>query len=300
MQVYIGIDGGGTKTRTVVFTEQGTQLHDLTTAGCNINHHGWSGAEASLRELFDQLRATLPPTAQVAAICLGLAGIDREPERLRMEFWVANQWPEAAVRVVHDALIALAAGTEQREGIVLIAGTGSVAYGRNAAGVEARVGGWGYLLGDEGSGYDIGRRALTAVLRQNDGRDPQTALTELVLNSYGLREPTELIPLVYGEAASREQVARAAHLVFEAAASGDAVALSLLAYAAGELAAHVVALLQKMNFTAQRIPVVLAGGLFFAESPLRGLLATALPDHIELRLGQPPVFGALRLAQAGR
>jgi N-acetylglucosamine kinase-like BadF-type ATPase len=204
------------------------------------------------------------------------------------------------VRVVHDAHIALAAGTEAREGIVLIAGTGSVAYGRDASGGEDRVGGWGYLLGDEGSGYEIGRRALTAVLRQFDGRGPQTALTELVLNAYRLPEPTALIPLVYGEQASREQVARAARLVFEAAAMGDAVAQSLLEHAAGELASHVVALLQKMNFTAQRVHVVLAGGLFFADSPLQGLLAARLPEHVELRPGQPPVLGALRLAREGR
>ncbi|KEO83467.1 N-acetylglucosamine kinase [Tumebacillus flagellatus] len=304
MRILIGIDGGGTKTRTLAVTQDGTILADLTTAGSNINHHGWAGVEESLFALFEQVRTHVPSYANVASLCLGFAGIDREPDRVRMEQWTAAQWPGAQVSVVHDARIALEAGlppdAQNRAGIVLIAGTGSVAYGRNAAGLEARVGGWGYLLGDEGSGYDLGRRAITAVLRAYDGRDPQTLLSTLVLSAYGVQEPTELLPIVYGESTSRGQVAKLARLVIEAAAAGDSVAQGLLDSGAGELAALVVALLKKMNFTARHVPVVLAGGLFSTGSPLIELLASRLPDSVELRPGQPPVFGALRLAREGR
>ncbi|MBL0388616.1 N-acetylglucosamine kinase [Tumebacillus sp. ITR2] len=304
MRIYIGIDGGGTKTRSVAVTEQGTILADLTTPGSNVNHHGWAGVEESLFVLFNLLRTHVPLGAQVASLCLGFAGIDRESDRVRMEEWAATHWPTANVRVVHDARIALEAGlpvdAELGVGIVLIAGTGSVAYGRNEAGEETRVGGWGYLLGDEGSGYDLGRRAITSVLRAYDGRDPQTALTELVLNAYGVQEPTDLLPLVYGETSSRGHVAQSARLVFDAATAGDLVAQALVEGAADELAALVVALLQKMNVTARRLTVVLAGGLFSTGSPLIGLFEARLPDTVDVRPGQPPVFGALRLAQEGR
>src|SRR5438045_2968301 len=132
-----------------------------------------------------------------AAICLGIAGVDRPDDTAAVHSIMRRIGAKAQVVVVNDALVALVAGAGDSPGVVVVAGTGSIAYGRDAAGRAARAGGWGYLLGDEGGGFWIGRSALTAVVRQFDGRGPSTRLTDMVLEEMQLGNPTELIHAVY-------------------------------------------------------------------------------------------------------
>jgi N-acetylglucosamine kinase-like BadF-type ATPase len=298
MKVFIGIDGGGTKTRAVAVTEDGQLIADLVGDGSNVNRHGWERGLAVLAELFAKIQEQMPKQGQVAAVYLGLAGVDREPQKQRMLDWVQGQWPTSQVFVENDARIALASGGGVREGIVLIAGTGSIAFGINAAGDHARVGGWGYLIGDEGSGYDIGRQAIAAVIRSFDGREQATVLVEKLLAIYGLSEPTALIPLVYDESFSRERMAGVARIVLEAASEGDVVSRHLLERAAEELCLLVEVLRTKLAFSQEIVPAVLTGGLLHRGSLLVDCISKRLPPQVRVAISErPPVVGAVRLAQ---
>jgi len=193
-----------------------------------------------------------------------------------------------------DALIALYSGTWGQPGMVLIAGTGSIAYAISPQGMRCRVGGWGYLLGDEGSGFALGQKALTAVLRQFDGRGRPTALTELLCEHTGLADPRELIHYVYDAPNARKRVAAASRLLLAAAAQGDPVAREILEQAVAELVELVETCAARCG---RDLPVVLAGGLLAEETLLRRELLARLAQAYEVILPElPPVAGALLMA----
>jgi N-acetylglucosamine kinase-like BadF-type ATPase len=303
MKAFVGVDGGGSKTRAVIVRESGELIADLKTEGSNVNHFGWERAQSILQELFVQIRKSLPSKTRIESIFLGLAGIDRSEERRKMGEWISSQWPGVKVGVENDAVPALVSGAGDAEGIVLIGGTGSIAFGMNDRGEQCRVGGWGYLIGDEGSGYDIGKEACAAVLKSYDGRGEKTLLTDKILAHYQIESPTSLIPLVYSNEFTREQMAAMTRFVFEAAQDGDPVSLSLLNKAADELSDLVHALMARLTFAKERVPVVLTGGLFHEGSLLISLVRERLPEHIEVvRSEHPPVAGAVIMSyrQAGR
>lgn len=298
MNVLIGIDAGGTKTRAVAGTLDGQLITDIITDGSNVNRYGWERAQAVLGDLFASIRAQLPASASISTVFMGMAGIDREQERQKMNEWMYGQWPGISVVVEHDALSALVGATGQREGIVLISGTGSIAFGMNESGERYRVGGWGYLIGDEGSGYDIGRQALTAVMRAYDGRESATVLLRKLLQLYGFYDPQELIPLVYSESFSRERMADVARIVLESANEGDAVSLSILTRAADQLRELVETLLRRADFSKEQVLVVLTGGLLHSDSLLTELVRKRLEPGVQVSVSQrPPVAGSLLLAQ---
>src|SRR5687768_18407090 len=155
-----------------------------------------------------------------AAICLGTAGVDREDDAEAVRGIMRRIGFKTRTLVVNDALIALVAGAGDRPGVVVVAGTGSIAYGRDAAARAARAGGWGYLLGDEGGGFWIGRAALAAVVRPFDGRGPRTLLTGMVLEQMRLASPTELIHEIYFRDLQRHAIAGLAALVQQATYAG--------------------------------------------------------------------------------
>ena len=138
----------------------------------------------------------------MAAVGLGLAGVDRPEDRALFEGWAAGRFGGAPVVIANDAELVLAAGTPDGWGIALISGTGSIVFGRSPHGEMARAGGWGHILGDEGSGYAIGVEALRAVMRAFDGRGPATALTDAVLLHWSLKTPPDLVGRVYRDPAA--------------------------------------------------------------------------------------------------
>lgn len=297
MNLYIGIDGGGSKTRTLLADESGRVLADLITAGSNINHHGWTRTQEILSELFAELRGHVPDGTRVAAMFLGMAGIDRPEERERMRAWVQSEWPHASVGVENDAVTALAAGTGRREGIVLIAGTGSIAFGSDKRGEQARVGGWGYLIGDEGSGYNIGWKALTSVMRAHDGRSDKSLLGEKILTRFGVESAEGLIPIVYAPTFTRDQMAGLARLVFEAKREGCHTAFSILDRSSFDLSELVHVLLDKLDFSEEKPSVALTGGMFHPGSPLIDMVRIRLDERAQVIVSdKPPVAGALLLA----
>ena len=216
------------------------------------------GFEAACEALANAINSVLKDyPGDIAALCLGLAGAGRQEDIDQFYNWATKKFPNTAVKIVNDAEILLAAGSLAGPAIALVCGTGSIVYGRTAAGEFIRSGGWGYLFGDEGSGYAIGVAALRAVMQAHDGRGPSTLLTELVLTRRGLSSPPELVRSIYGAESPRLEVASLADLVEQAAVREDAVAIAILEEAAQELAKNLTAEYPKLGTSA--IPLILTG-----------------------------------------
>src|SRR6476661_4025997 len=228
----IGIDAGGTKTVCLLADDQGTVVAEARRGGANLQAAGELEVEKVLHQVMEEAmgdRAIVP-----VAICLGIAGVDRPDDYAVVGAILRRIGYKARVIIVNDALVALEAGAPGQPGVVVISGTGSISYGRNAKGEAARSGGWGYVLGDEGSGYWIGRAALRAVLRQSDRRGPRTALTPLLLKHFGIEAAQGLLHEVYAGSLRPSEIGALARSVESAFREGDAAAIGILRGAANE------------------------------------------------------------------
>src|SRR5688572_13822884 len=296
----LGIDAGGTKTVCLLADEQGRVLSESRGGGANLQASGELEVEKVLHAVMEEAMGDgdLQPTA----ICLGIAGVDREADAAAVRGIMRRIGFKARTLVVNDALIALVAGAGEEPGVVVVAGTGSIAYGRDGAARAARAGGWGYLLGDEGGGFWIGRAALAAVVRQFDGRGPRTVITDLVLEQMHLANPTQLIHAVYGGGVQRYAIASIAPVVQRAADSGDAVASAIIDRAAGELAAAASSVITRLGMRGDPFPTVLAGGVFRGlpslVSKVAARIAEVAPRSEVRRLEEEPARGAVTLALA--
>ena len=296
----LGIDAGGTKTVCLLADEHGTALAWGRGPGANLQASGELEVEKVLHDVMEQ--ATGGDHIRPAAICLGIAGVDRPGDADAVKGIMRRIGFKTPVIVVNDALVALTAGAGEAPGIVVIAGTGSIAYGRTGQGVAARAGGWGYLLGDEGGGFWIGRAALAAVVRQFDGRGPSTLLTELVLQHMHLASPAELIHAIYERGMQRLAVSRIGQVVQEALERGDAVAGEIVDRATSELVAAAAAVTQKLEMRGDAFPMILAGGMFRGIPALvtnvsAGLSEVAPRSDVRL-LNVEPAVGAVQMALA--
>ena len=272
--LVIGLDGGGTKTVCLLARlEEGAEPSVLgrgVGGPCNIHAVGTERARASLGEAIGRAFAAagLPP-GPVAVAAIGSAGVDRPGDRGVMTELLRSVVAAGRYAVVNDGAIALRAAVPEGPGVLIIAGTGSIGYGRDAAGREHRSGGWGYLLDDVGSAYIVGLSGLSAVLRAHDGRDAPTALTDALLGAWGLAAPDELIGRVYRLPPPREEIAALGPLVAAAARAGDGAAARIVAVAGeglGELAAAVLAKIGARSHA--DLPVVTDGGFFHAAADL--------------------------------
>lgn len=296
----LGIDAGGTKTVCLLADGDGRVLAEARGGGANLQAVGELQVEKVLHQVMEE--AIGDRDVRPAAICLGIAGVDRPQDAEAVRGIMRRLGFKTRTLVVNDALVALTAGAEEGPGVVIIAGTGSIAYGRNGAGGAARAGGWGYLLGDEGSGFWIGRSALSAIVRQADGRGPATRLTTLVLEKLHLSNPGELIHEVYYRDLHRHSVAALASLVQRAADEGDAVAADILQRASGELVAAAASVTSRLEMRGDAFPTFLAGGIFkvvpWLIADVTSRLSEVAPRSRVLLLEAEPAVGAVRLALA--
>jgi N-acetylmuramic acid 6-phosphate etherase len=301
MTLRLGIDGGGTKT-TALLAEADGRVVGRGVAGSS-NYHA-VGAEAACNTIHVAVEAALAEARQepsaLAAVCLGLAGVGRAPDRALFAAWAEREWPNAKRLIVNDAELVLAAGTPEGWGLALICGTGSIAFGKTRQGHRARAGGWGYLLGDDGSGYAIGLAALHAIVRAHDGRAPATALTPVILARWHLATPTDLIAHVYQPRIPRVDIAELAPLVERVAAEGDEAATGILQTAGNEMAELVRAAANRLDL-GEPTPCALAGGVLLNGQLTRGFFQKAA-DRQNLRLAPitsvpQPAQGALALAR---
>jgi N-acetylglucosamine kinase-like BadF-type ATPase len=296
----LGIDVGGTKTVCLLADDDGRVLAEGREEGANLQGAGELTLEKVLHSVMEK---TLEGTDVIpSAICLGIAGVDRASDEKVVRSIMGRIGYKARILVVNDALIALQAGVGDRPGIVIVSGTGSIAYGRNEQGEASRAGGWGYVLGDEGSGYWIGRLALRAVVRHADGRGRVTSLTSRLLEHFGVQRAAELIHQVYHEEVSPKSIAAAAQYVQYARDEGDMVATGILHRAADELIAAATAVMTRLELTDKPFTFVLSGGMFKAVPWLADQMQLLLPalarKSTVMRLDAPPALGAVRLAVA--
>jgi glucosamine kinase len=257
-------------------------------------------ADTIVRLVAEALESAGKADERPAALCVGVAGVGRDAEFAAFFAEMQDRDVADELVVLPDAVVALEDAFGDDAGILLIAGTGSVCYGRSPTGKMARCGGWGPFCGDEGSGAWIGRRALSVVTASSDGREPETALVGALLNSLTLGKVEELV--AWGASATVQQLALVAPIVVSVAATGDLRANSVLAMAAEELVLHVRTLARDL-FVDERaaIPVTFAGGLMNPGSYLRKLvehrLRSAVPGALIKNEQVVPVRGAIRVAR---
>ena len=296
----IGIDGGGTKTTGILATATGQHLAQVQSGPANYHVVGEAKTQAVLENIVRELhqKAGIPPTSAVR-FCLGMAGLGRPADR-EVIGKICDELGIYQNRILtHDAHIALVGGTEKQEGIIVISGTGAIVYGIHTDGREARASGWGYLLGDEGGGYDIAIKGLRSVARAADSRGGQTELTDRILNKLELNEPSELIRWTH--AASRDTIAQLAEVVFDTAKTADGVAECIVDEAADELVCAAVSVIKQLKFT-EPFDIVLSGGnlmhqTLFADK-LRHQFASIQPEASVQLPKHEPAYGAVLLAQA--
>jgi glucosamine kinase len=296
--VVLGIDAGGTKTVCQLADADGRILNEARGPGANLQAAGELEVEKVLHQVIDQALGSVE--LRPAVICLGMAGVDRPRDAGLVHTILARIGHRARPLVVNDALIALEAGIPDRAGVVIVAGTGSIAYGRDDHGRAARAGGWGYVLGDEGSGYWIGRQALRAVVRASDGRAEPTALTARVLAHYQASRPQDLVREIYQGGWQPAAIASLAREVETAAEEGDATAGRILAVGALELADAAASVTSQLQL--RKCPIVLAGRVLTSLRILRerviARLSERLPESTTQVLDTEPATGAVRLALA--
>jgi len=299
----VGVDGGQSSTRCLVVDERGHVLGHGR--GGPSNHLRGGRGTARLRQaLATVFAAALPGEVhpEVAGICLGMTGVTRGEQTQQIVEEIVREYvsPEH-MYVCGDMSIALAGAAVLGPGVLVYAGTGANTYGVDESGPKVRVGGWGYLIDDEGAGYDLGRQALKWVFRAEDGRGRPTFLREKFLAHFGCATLRDLLYKVYeGDGLPRPEIAALARLVGEAAAEGDAVAQSILALAGQTLAETAVIAIRKLGKQDQAITVYPAGGVFGAGSWIMKPFITALRSgapHARVASPRfPPVAGAVFLA----
>jgi len=301
--LLLAIDGGGTKTdcRIAVLDGQLQMLGKGLSGPSNLRALGPRQALANLDAAVAAAFASAGlQRCTATAACLALAGADRTSEQMQILEWAGAARLAGQLRIVNDAVPLLHADAGSGVGVALIAGTGSLAWGCNADGRTARAGGWGFLLGDEGSAYALGNAALRAVLLQSDGRGPQTLLTELISAQLEISRPSAIVECVYGAAVPRQVVAELAPLVFAAADRRDAMATEILRNASAQLADMATAVAHSLNLP-NPLHLACTGGVLlnhpgYLDAVTQALTARTGQSPAVTRVPEP-VLGALHLAQ---
>lgn len=299
--VVLGLDGGGTKTEVLIADLDGSIL---------ARHVGGPTNLAAISELvaMDNLEAALLAAfkglrrVKVQQAVLGMAGIDAASDVVqfhRLADPLLTSFGIHRFQLVNDSEVALANGTMADNAMILIAGTGSIAYGHNATGVETRAGGMDYLLADEGSGYWIGCKVLQAVVRADDGRGQATALTPLVLKHFGIAEVEGLKEKVYQPLLSKMEIAELAKIWETALKQADEVAKKIQTQVVSELVELVQAVAHTLGFSTESFDLVLAGSiaqLGVVVPPLRARLLEQYPQIKIIIPAATPAHGAVKLA----
>jgi N-acetylglucosamine kinase-like BadF-type ATPase len=290
---FLGVDGGQSSTAALIGDEGGRVVGVGYAGPCN--HVSTAESHARFRDAIGgavnaALQAAGLSEARFAAACLGLSGGPADKEALVRELVAAEQY-----RITNDAVIALLGATGGEAGVIAIAGTGSIAYGRNAEGRTARAGGWGYVFGDEGGAFDLVRQAVRAALRHEEGWGHSTALREALLEATGASNVNDLLHRFYTPNYPRARIASYAALVDEAGRNGDAIARDILHGAAQALATFVAAVRRQLFHRGERARISYIGGVFRSQI-LRERFAMLVQLESDVPVHPPalgPAAGAL-------
>lgn len=263
MKYIIGIDGGGTKTVGCLGNTKG-ELVDFAQVG-PTNHHS-NDLQKTKNNLHKLIRKLLKRNSidicDLVFVSAGLAGVDRDKDKKLIVKILRMISIECEIYITNDVETYLLGAHEGKEGIIVISGTGSIAAGINNKGDFARVGGWGHLIGDEGSGYKMSIEAMKRVMKAYDERGPKTLLTKLILNNLDLTTPPEIINYLYDPKIGKKDIAHLAPLIITGVKKGDKVAIEVLDSVVNELENMLFTIINKLKWHKANKTITLGGGVF--------------------------------------
>lgn len=299
---FLGIDGGGTKTHAVITDSSSRVIGEGFSGAANPLRVGLAEAVSHISQAVSDACAQAGiELSNIGSACAGIAGINHPIHYHTMKDALDEALHVAGLELVTDARAALEGALDGKPGIVVIAGTGSIVIGVNQDGKQARAGGFGPTLSDEGSGYYIAQQALKAVVSSFDGRSPQTTLCDLICNRLGVASPSDLPGVIYNSDAEPVEIASLAELVDEAAREGDEVARQILTSAGRELGRLAASVIEKLGLHSSAFHIACVGSVFRSGEvvlePLREAVLSAAP---RAEIGpplNPPAIGAAKLAK---
>lgn len=301
MRYFIGIDGGGTKTALKLADENGNIVLANEGGPCNINSMGQEYVQKMLKELIEDtlFKANLN-MEDVKALCIGTAGVDRPSDKRIMEDIIRASGFNGKIIVTNDGETALFGGVGGEEGVIVISGTGSICFGRNKEGESRRAGGWGHIIGDEGSGYYIGINAINRIARAHDGIEEKTIMTDLILHHLKLQSPQGLIDYVYRSGAGKSEIASLAKLVDEAYEKGDLAAEEILLKAAFELFLCAKAVIDNLKLNDRKITLAVNGSVIVKNQCVRREFQRLMKENCPLvevsDMKEDAAYGAVLMA----
>ncbi|MGP4105667.1 N-acetylglucosamine kinase [Virgibacillus sp. L01] len=298
MEYVAGIDGGGTKTKAVIADMDGIIIAETTAGPTNPNVMSRENLIRTLDMMFKDMKEQVPDAYDnISGLFAGISGVGNAAAKTDLEGILEQIVPKGVpVCVEADTVNALYSGTYGGPGIVQISGTGSITYGINHQLERDRVGGWGYLFGDEGSGYDIGRQGIMAALKASDGRGKNTNLLEMICTCFSVTHPYDLIQRIYASPTPKSEISPVSKLVFEAYKHNDLVAREIIANTISDLSLSIRTLYGKLFQPNEEVKVVLCGGVFSDEEVLPRLLENDLRDFKNVKITTPvmaPVGGSI-------
>lgn len=300
MAYIVGIDGGGTKTAVTIANDGGTALTTFTVGPINYNGGDAGAITASFAELFQRTKLFCNHEEDIAHVCIGAAGVSNPVVVGFLEKHVRENGYTGPLTITGDQETALYGAQNAMQGIILIAGTGSICFGVNGKGERHRSGGFGHLIDDEGSGYSIGRDLLSVLVQAEDGRITDTIIPVLVYEQLGLSTVQEIIGFVYDKHTTKKEIAQLAPILTKACEHGDAKALELAEQGAISLYKLVVPVIEKLGL--QESPIAIAGSVLqksrFVKEALERKLAHSYPRTKLILPIKDAAYGAVLLGRS--
>lgn len=307
MDLILGIDGGGTRTKALITNTSGKLLAEGSSGSGSYISVGTSQAIKNLNtSIFDAIKAIRSPEkVYFISSCFGFAGCNTPDDKKIYRKIVNNSKLKSHLDpgkclIYNDTRIGLEAGSDNKNKIIIIAGTGSNCLGINENGEEAKTNGWDYILADEGSGYGVSIKALKAITRAFDGRGPKTNLSRSILKGLGLKDEQYLPKWAYGQPFSKERIGSIAKIVCKTAASGDNTSKIILEEEAEEAVLSIKTVARKLDMENKNFDLVMVGSLFKCKKYFKDIVISLLEekfDKIVFReLVENPVKGAVKLA----
>ncbi len=308
MKYILGVDGGGTKTVIRITDYNGNILSEIITGAGNFKSVGISVAEKNITEgilnAIKQLKDK-PDDIFFASSCFGLSGLDSEQDgeifkNIIFKNKIKMLLDHDKITICNDSRIGLAAGTKNKNAIMIICGTGSNCFGINEEGEEAKANGWDFILGDEGSAYEIGVKALRLIMREFDKRGSKTLLTHTILKELNIKDIPGLINWCYNIPFSSERFASLTKTVCSTAELGDKLSIKLLKDEAKEALISISVVVKKLKLTNREFDIVYVGSVFRCEKYFKQVLTERLKEKFpKIRfapLKDKPVSGAIKIA----
>lgn len=299
MTYFLGIDGGASKTCCVVGDERMVLGRGIA-GSCNVTRVGATAASESLKSsILQACEAAAISPSQITSTCVGAAGAARESVRAPL-YRLVSETVRGEVKIVGDMVVALQAAFRDEPGVVVVAGSGSIAYGRDSSGTTIRAGGWGFAISDEGSGYWIGRLAVSSALRACDESGvAECPLLCEILKNFRLENHEQLVLKANGM--PPPDFASLAPTVIRLSDGGDKTARMVLAAAGEKLGELAIVVLKRLFRDAASAPLAMAGGVFEHSAFVRQVFYNCVVQSFPTAATNPtvvePVLGALELAR---